>query len=131
MKITELLMEMANIVISGPGEPPVVAFCRTIDNVGGQHWKSIKVKGPNQVDITVPWDSKKLPMLPKEQNSSVKYTLETAQQFIHTYQFLLDALWNKLIDHDQFLNMYRRSKKEGIPTIEQEIIQLYQKLKSE
>lgn len=118
MKVQDLLYEMANLIISGRGQPIVKAYCRTYDGI--IHWKSIKVTSPSNIEMTVPWDSNKGPIYSRK-DSKTAYTLDVAYNFIKTYEFLLNALWNKKISHDIFISLYERSKVEGLDKIQQEV----------
>ena len=73
MRVQQLLCEMANLVISEPGQPIVSAYCRTYDGI--THWKSIKVTSPSNIEMTIPWDSNKGPIYSKK-DSKTEYTFE-------------------------------------------------------
>lgn len=122
MKVCQILNEMSNITISGPGEPPVLAWCSSGTTVQNRHQKRIKVKGTHDSNGVILWGSKKQPI-----GKIDRYTLDIATKFITTYQFLLDALWDNLINYDQFESMYFRSKQEGIQAIQHEIALLMNK----
>jgi hypothetical protein len=114
-----LVFEMANLVISGPSEPYIEVYASTKASINGQHWKRVKVLGPNNTQGTVPWESKKLPV-----GNLTDRTIKISYQFINTYVEFLDALWNGQISDTRFKQLYAVSKTDGLNAARNQLLQI-------
>jgi hypothetical protein len=118
MKLSEikLLCEMPTITISGNGEANVKIFASHKMVVNGVHGKRIKAYGPNNTEGTIAWGSRKPP-----EGNLKDSTIRTVQHFIDVYKELIEAVWEGIIDYDQFKSIYQLSKSKGMVIVPIEI----------